>query len=127
MGNVLVVDDEPDSCRALMLLVRQLDYGAECVASGPDALRLLREHPAELVLLDWMMPDMNGRQVLEAIRSERRFDQVPVIVFTALSDPVVRREALAAGAQDLVVKGHFDEVIAAVRKYVGAARAERTV
>jgi CheY-like chemotaxis protein len=118
MWNVLVVDDDPDSCRALMLLVRQLEYGAACVESGPEALRVLHERPAELVFLDWMMPDMNGRQVLEAIRS----DQVSVVVFTALSDPVVRDEALQAGAQDFVVKGHFDEALAAVRKYVGAAR-----
>jgi CheY-like chemotaxis protein len=66
-----------------------------------------------------MMPEMNGLDVLRALRANPRFKDLPVVMFSALSDPAIQREALRAGAQAFIVKGHFDDALAAVQKYVG--------
>jgi CheY-like chemotaxis protein len=124
MANVLIVDDNLDSCRVLVRLIGRYNGPADCVDNGADALRYVADHPPKLVFLDWMMPEMSGLEVLRALRGEpMRFPALPVVMFWALSEPAVREAALAAGADDFIVKGRFDEVEAAVKKYVKYASA----
>jgi CheY-like chemotaxis protein len=120
MAKVLIVDDNLDSCEILVRMIRRYNGPADCVDSGAAALRYLEENPPKLVFLDCMMPDMNGLEVLHALRANPRFDALPVVMFSAMSDPWVKSTAMMAGAQDFVLKGRFDEVEAAVKKYVTA-------
>ncbi len=69
-------------------------------ASGTDALRILREHPPQLVLVDWQMPGLDGLQTCRAIRG---WLSIPIIVVTS-KDQDGRDQALAAGADDYVTK-----------------------
>ena len=91
---------------------------ADCVQSGEEALRYVEAHPIKLVFLDWMMPEMSGLDVLKALRAQPQFKDLPVVMFSALSDPAIHAEAVKAGAQGFIIKGCFDAALAAVKKYV---------
>jgi DNA-binding response OmpR family regulator len=102
MAKVLLVDDEPDIL--LMLRMAFEDEGHEVVmaADGRMALERIHEHRPDVVVLDMMMPVIDGLGVLEAKRIEG--DATPVIVVSAKSDPRDSRQALALGAVEYVVK-----------------------
>jgi CheY-like chemotaxis protein len=115
---VLVVDDNLDTCRVLVRLVETFNGPASCVESGPAALKFLEGERPNLVFLDYMMPGMSGLEVLRAMRGDPKFSSIPVVMFSAASDPDLIREALAAGAQDFLVKGDIAGLLTTVKRYV---------
>jgi CheY-like chemotaxis protein len=110
MATVLVVDDNLDICRALGRLVRRAGYDAEWINDASEAVEKLRarESPPDLVILDEMMPGIDGLGVLQQIRHDPRTAGTPVIMFTAMYDQSFRQRAIDAGATDVWVKGSFD-------------------
>jgi CheY-like chemotaxis protein len=110
MTMVLVVDDNLDICRAMGRLIRRAGYDADWVNDGYQAVDRLRQRELlpDLVILDEMMPGLDGLGVLREIRQEPRTAHVPVIMFTAMYDQSFRERALAAGANDVWIKGSFD-------------------
>jgi two-component system phosphate regulon response regulator PhoB len=110
MAMVLVVDDNLDICRAMGRLIRRAGFDAEWVTDGYEAVDHLRkrEHLPDLVILDEMMPGLDGLGVLRQIREDHRTAALPVVMFTAMYDQSFRDRALAAGANDVWVKGSFD-------------------
>jgi CheY-like chemotaxis protein len=117
MTTVLVVDDDPDSCHVLVKLINRFDGPAASVADGPATLRFMEGEVPQMLCLDWMMPDMSGLQVLQAMRADSRFAALPVVIFSAVSNPAVKLEALQAGAQAFVIKGQFEELFSVLKKY----------
>ena len=117
MAAILVVDDYPDTCRMLTKMIEKFNYSVDHVQNGEAAMRYCEEHDVKLIFLDWMMPGMTGLEFLYALRANPKFATVSVVMFSALSDPIRKQRALQAGAQEFVVKGKFDEVLAAVTKY----------
>jgi CheY-like chemotaxis protein len=107
-GGVLIVDDHPDQCRALTLLLRRRGYRVNSVLSGPAALDFVASQPTSLVLLDMMMPEMSGLDVLREIRSNRNLDHVRICMYSAVDDPHWREEASRLGAEEYMIKGKFD-------------------
>jgi CheY-like chemotaxis protein len=110
---ILVVDDFPDSADAFARLLRKLGYPAEPVFSGPDALARIRAHPREeplLVVLDEMMPNMTGIEVLRAIRAEPAIAGTAAMFFTAGFDTQKRDEAITLGALAWLYKGSTPDV-----------------
>lgn len=111
MATVLVIDDNLDICRALGKLVRRAGFEAEWISGGAEAIERLRAeefHPPDIVILDEMMPGVDGLAVLREIRSQERTAELPVVMFTAMYDQSFRDRALRAGANDVWVKGSFD-------------------
>ena len=108
LATILVVDDQIDACRALVRLLRHYGHDATCLGSGPDALTFLTQTLPDLLILDVMMPGMDGLDVLRVIRSDPRLQKLPVVLFSALSDPKFREYALNEGASDYWVKGALD-------------------
>lgn len=102
---VLVVDDHPDTCDFTVRIVRRLGYRAHCALSGPEALDFLSTNPVGLVLLDLMMPVMDGMAVLDRIENDPALKLIPVVMHSALSDEWLRAKSLRAGAKDFLVKG----------------------
>lgn len=120
MGNVLIVDDHDVTCRTLAKLVGHAGHRGQCAFSGEDALKRIRDDLPDLVILDAMMPGMDGLEVLRQIRNDPRTADVPVVIFSAISDPNYQAHALQKGANEYWVKArfNFDELKDRIEKLV---------
>lgn len=83
MPTILVVEDDPDSRLAICVMLRSLGYQPLDFESGPAALKGIQGKSIELVLLDIMMPVMNGYEVLTRLKAMPEYSQVPIIMVTA--------------------------------------------
>lgn len=109
----LIVEDEPGISRTLDSYLRNDGFATEIASTGTQALTLFRAARPDIVLLDVLLPELDGWEVLKAIRRDH---DVPVIMLTARSDEVDRLVGLGLGADDYVVKPFsFREVVARVR------------
>jgi signal transduction histidine kinase/CheY-like chemotaxis protein/HAMP domain-containing protein len=104
-GPVLVVDDDPGSLKLVAATLKQLGYETRCEREGAAALRAFRETPPSAVILDLLMPGMNGFEFLELLRREPAGRRVPVIVWTVKDLTPEERTFLRSSAQAVVSKG----------------------
>ena len=100
--HVLVVDDDPTNRRLLEALLTRAGHTVEVAAGGAEALRLASEEPPDLVLLDYMMPEMDGPEVIERLYAAGV--RVPVVMITASAAPEHISAAFDAGAQDYLTR-----------------------
>jgi sigma-B regulation protein RsbU (phosphoserine phosphatase) len=122
-ARILVVDDTPANREMLSRRLLRHGYEVDTAPDGESALRMLDEHPFDLVLLDVMMPGVSGLDVLRTVRRSRPSTELPVIMATArdASHDVV--EALELGASDYVTKPlDFPVVLARVRTQLALKR-----
>jgi len=96
---VLVVDDEPRIGKILSIKLRLYGYEVITTTSGAEAIELVRKQEPDIVLLDMLLPDVAGLEVLGRVRA---FSQVPIIVFTAKPDII--QSAMKVGANDSITK-----------------------
>ena len=108
MGRIWVVDDQPDVSRAMVALLRQAGHRGTAFLSGEAALAQLQSDIPDLMILDVMMPGLDGYAVLRAVREDPRTAALPVIMFSAIADPSRIAHAMARGANDYWVKASFD-------------------
>ena len=99
---ILVVEDTVDLADAIVRRLRKLGYAVDWAADGDEAEELLRQETYQLVLLDIMLPGIDGQALLNKLR--RRRDATPVLVMTARSQVDVRIDLLDLGADDFIVK-----------------------
>jgi DNA-binding response OmpR family regulator len=102
MTRVLVVDDDVTVREVVVTYLRAAGHEVDETADGEGALALLRDHPADLVVLDLMLPGIDGLEVCERLRA--RGDDLPVIMLTALGSETDRVVGLERGADDYVTK-----------------------
>lgn len=107
-GRVLVVDDNPLNVKLLAARLTREYYAVTTANNGAEALRLAQQEPPDLILLDVMMPDMDGYETCRRLRSDARTQHIPVIMVTALSEAEDRINGLEAGAQDFLSKPIHD-------------------
>ena len=100
---ILVVDDVPTNVKLLVDILTHTGYAVATASSGIEALESIARERPDLVLLDVMMPGMNGFQVCQAIRADPAIDFLPVVLVTAL-DSSERVKGLEAGADDFLTK-----------------------
>jgi DNA-binding NtrC family response regulator len=101
-GKILVVDDEVDIREGLELLLTSEGYAAELAENGTEGLRKMSEHAYDLVLLDLMMPDLSGMEVIERVRLRDR--ETPIFMITAYGSVEAAVHALKVGANDYFSK-----------------------
>lgn len=112
---VLIVDDSPVSRKLVELPLAQEQYRLIFAKTGQEALRLCEVHRPDLVILDWMMPDLAGEELCRQIRSSSRNSYIYIIVLTGSTDKECLVEALDAGADDHLTKPfHRGELLARV-------------
>lgn len=109
---VLIIDDSPENVEVLAGILSD-DYDIRFALSGSESLALVEGMLPDLILLDVMMPGMDGYQVLEALKQEARTRDVPVIFVTAKDDAISETRALCAGAVDFIHKPINPEVVRA--------------
>jgi two-component system KDP operon response regulator KdpE len=110
---ILVVDDEPQIRRALDIALRGHDYDVQLADGSAAALVQLGAHPPDLLILDLMLPDLDGLSLLRELRS---WSDIPVIVLSARGEEATKIEALDLGADDYLTKPFgIGELLARVR------------
>jgi CheY-like chemotaxis protein len=105
MRKILVVDDTVDARDVLARLLRLGGFSTVTAEDGYEALKALEMDNPDLVLLDLMMPRMNGVELLETMRQDPRWKNVPVMLLTAVSDGPLITDAARLGVQDFILKG----------------------
>ncbi|MFF9850188.1 response regulator [Streptomyces litmocidini] len=119
MTRVLVVDDEPQIVRALVINLKARKYEVDTAPDGATALRLAAERQPDVVVLDLGLPDTDGVDVIKELRGWTR---VPILVLSARQTSDEKVEALDAGADDYVTKPFgMDELLARLRAAVRRA------
>lgn len=98
---VLTIDDDPAITDLLSVLLRASGFDVLVANTGTDGLRMIREYSPRMVILDLMMPDMDGWQVCKAARD---FSSVPILILSALDEPSIVASVLDLGADDFLVK-----------------------
>jgi DNA-binding response OmpR family regulator len=101
---VLVVDDEPNIVMSLRFLMEREGFQVEVASTGQAAVAALDREPAHLVLLDIMMPELDGFEVCQRIRDNPAWRATKVVMLTAKGRDVERDKGLALGADDYVTK-----------------------
>lgn len=117
--HILVVDDSVINLKIAGRVLKENElYNVVQVPSGERALKYLEQHKADLVLLDIMMPEMNGFEVLEQMQQNAAWKDVPVVFLTADEDAETKQRAELAGVKDIILKPfHKDELLATAAKY----------
>jgi two-component system response regulator ResD len=103
-GSVLVVDDEPTITDVVSRYLQRAGYETRSAADGPRALQLAAEARPDLVVLDLMLPGMDGLEVMRRLRAAGNGRRLPVILLTAKGEPTDRVIGLRLGADDYVAK-----------------------
>ena len=116
MFTVMVVDDNESIRRGLALVLRDGGFRAVLVGDGYEALEASELAPPDLILLDMSMPGMDGLSLLEVVREQPGWESLPVLVYSAVEDPFVRRRAERLGAA-FVPKGTvtWEELVGQIR------------
>jgi len=119
---ILLVDDSLGIRLVAKKLFHNLGYNAlEVVEGGVKALELLESQPFDLAIIDWSMPEMSGLELLEAIRERPAIKDLPVLLVTAIEEPLELIDALKAGADSYMNKPYdatqIEEKIAQVFEF----------
>lgn len=114
---ILVVDDDQNMLQLLYSFLRD-SYRVTMVSSGKDALESLRKQKPDLMLLDYLMPEMNGKETLEIIRKDENLKDLPVFFLTGVSDSNKISECLKLDPSGYILKpiGKFS-LLAKIRAY----------
>ena len=112
-GKILIVDDVATNRIVLKVRLGAVFHETFLAADGAGALRQVRDHRPDLLLLDLELPDMDGIAVLHALRADPASRDLPVIVHTATANPEARLAALRAGADDVIAKPADEQLLLA--------------
>lgn len=116
-NKILVVDDAKINREIISSFLKTAGYtNIETAVDGEDALKKLYSHEIDLVILDLIMPNVDGTQVIKEVRNDPNLKQLPILVQTAISDPEERAEAWKYGATDIIIKPiHHLELLSRVK------------
>lgn len=121
--HILIVDDSKEACHVLVSYLTDEGFWASAVHNGRQALQEIFAHPPDLVLLDVMMPSMDGLEVLQTIREHPATVELPVIMVTALDTPHDVVQGFELGASDYIPKPiQFEVLLARVRTQIKVKR-----
>ncbi len=116
---ILIVDDNPKNIQVLAKLLSDNDYNIETAISGAEALHWIDEDEFDLILLDIMMPEMDGFEVCEKIKQQKKNKDLPIIFLTAKTDVESVTKAFLKGGYDYLTKPfNSDELLARVKTHV---------
>ena len=117
---ILVVEDDKGLRRALTFMLEQVQHKVIMAADGEEALLLIKNEMPNLILLDLIIPKINGFEVLRRIKADPVTKDIPVVCFSNLSQDNDREQVLSLGAVEFVMKSEIsvDQVLGIVTKYL---------
>jgi DNA-binding response OmpR family regulator len=104
MARILVVDDEPDILELARVILKSKGYEVITANDGQEALEKVSVSKPDLIILDILMPRMNGFEVCKKLKSDQETASIPILMFTVLGRDKDREQGLKAGADDYLVK-----------------------
>jgi signal transduction histidine kinase len=126
--SIMVVDDTPVNLRLLTGMLKERGYKVRPVANGKFALQTAKHDPPDLILLDILMPEMNGYEVCERLKAEEQLAKIPVIFISALDETMDKVKAFKVGGVDYVTKPfQFEEVEARVATHLELRRQKHLI
>lgn len=127
-ANILLVDDMPNNLRLLADILRQRGYLVRMLREGPLVHPSVLKSPPDLILLDIMMPDMNGYEVCRQLKADERTRDIPIIFLTALHEMADKKEGFAVGGVDYITKPfEIEEVLMRVKTHLTLRRQQRLI
>ncbi|MEM1251857.1 MAG: response regulator [Cyanobacteria bacterium P01_H01_bin.21] len=116
---ILIVDDNDDNLLLLHYVLEDLGYRTVGASCGKDAIALAAKHTPNLVLLDILLPDMNGMTVISHLRRQPKMRRVPIIAVTALARTVEKSKIISAGFNAYIAKPYMiDELHTLISRYI---------
>ena len=103
-ANILIVEDNPQSLELMTYLLGAAGHNVHTAQTGVQALRVARAHEVDLILLDLQLPDLDGDQVLKALRGQDRYAETKIVAVTAVAMVGDRERTLTAGFDHYVPK-----------------------
>lgn len=127
-ADILIVDDTPENLRLLSNMLSRRGFRVRKAISGSMALTAVQTLPPDLILLDIMMPEMDGYEVCQRLKAHPKTREIPVIFLSALNDAFDKVKAFGAGGADYIGKPfQLEEVVARVRNQLNLKAAEREI
>ena len=121
MKKILLVDDEKDTAAVFETVLRQGGYDVTVALDGTSALDIVKTTPFDLILLDQMMPDIGGNDVLKTLKEDPLTSKIPVAMLTNFSHDELVKESLNRGAVDYILKYQIshEDLIKKVKRILG--------
>ncbi|PSB39595.1 hybrid sensor histidine kinase/response regulator [filamentous cyanobacterium Phorm 46] len=127
-ANILVVDDTPENLRLLAGILSEKGYQVRPVPNGKLALSAAQKMPPDLVLLDIMMPDMDGYEVCQRLKDSEITKNIPVIFISAINDVMDKVKAFEVGGVDFITKPfQVEEVLARIETHLKICSLQQTL
>ncbi len=120
MKKILIVDDEQDIVESLKFVLEASDYSCYCAYNGEDGLKLAKELVPDLMILDVMMPKINGYKISRLLKYDNKYKDIPILMVTARSQEEDKLIGEETGVNEYITKPFdLNEVVDKVRKYLG--------
>ncbi len=120
MKNILIVDDEQDIVESLKFVLEAAGFNCYTAFDGEEGLRLAKEIIPDLMILDVMMPKINGYKISRLLKYDSKYKEIPILMITARSQEEDKLIGEETGADEYITKPFdLDEVLKQVEKYLG--------
>lgn len=116
---ILIVDDEYDILSLLALRLEAVNYKVLTASTGEQALAVLEKNKPDLILLDLLLPKMQGEEVCQWIKSDRRFKHIPVIILTAHSARICETVNKICADDHIIKPFEPEELLFKIKKFIG--------
>ena len=119
MKKILIVDDEQDIVESLKFVLEGYNYTCYCAYNGEDGLKLARDIIPDLIILDVMMPRINGYKISRLLKFDKKYKDIPILMVTARSQEEDKLIGEETGADEYITKPFdLDDVVKTVQKYL---------
>ena len=119
MKKILIVDDEQDIVESIKFVLETADYTCYCAYNGEDGLRLAKELVPDLIILDVMMPKINGYKISRLLKFDKKYKDIPILMVTARSQEEDKLIGEETGADEYITKPfEMEDVVNRVNKYL---------
>ncbi len=119
MKKILIVDDEQDIVESLKFVLETANFTCYCAYNGEDGLRLAKELVPDLIILDVMMPKINGFKISRLLKYDAKYKNIPILMVTARTQEEDKLIGEETGADEYITKPfELDEVVKKVEQYL---------